>query len=328
MSPSAGVAPNLRGSLLMTLSMAGFAVEDMGVKAAARSLPVGEVVALCGLIGIGFFAAVAAAQGDPPLPRAFLGRTMVLRSVFEVGGRLFYALALALIPLSAASAILQATPLVVVAGAALVFGEPVGWRRWTAVGLGFVGVLMILRPGVAGFDALALLAVAGMLGFAGRDLATRAAPKGLSNAQLGVAGFAMFAIAGVVILGFTGEPAWPDGAGVAFILGAAAFGILGYAALTAAMRTGEIAVVTPFRYTRLIFALLIGFVVFGERPDAMMLAGCVVIVGSGLYTLFRARKRQRAATELAAAVPAAAGSRRVMPTAPARAKAGSSDIGM
>ena len=277
----------------MTLSMAGFAVEDMGVKAAARSMPVGEVVLLCGLIGLGVFAVLAVAQGDSPLPRALFGRTMVFRSVFEVGGRLFYALALSLIPLSAASAILQATPLVVIAGAALVFGERVGWRRWTAVGLGFVGVLMILRPGVAGFDALALLAVAGMVGFAFRDLATRAAPKGLSNAQLGVAGFAMLGVAGAVILCFTGGPVRPDGAGVAFTLVAAAFGIFAYAALTAAMRTGEIAVVTPFRYTRLVFALVVGFAVFGERPDAMMLAGCVVIVGSGLYTLFRARKLAR-----------------------------------
>lgn len=274
----------------MTLSMAAFAIEDMCVKFAAQHMPVGEVVLLCGLVGLCFFAAVAAAQGDAPLPRAFLGPTMVLRSVFEVGGRLFYALSLALIPLSVASAILQATPLVVVAGAALVFGERVGWRRWTAVGLGFVGVLMILRPGVAGFDALALFAVAGMLGFAFRDLATRAAPKGLSNAQLGVAGFAMFSIAGAVILGFTGGIVRPDGVSIAFILVAAVVGILAYAALTAAMRTGEIAVVTPFRYTRLIFALVLGSAVFGERPDAMMLAGCAVIVGSGLYTLFRARR--------------------------------------
>ena len=209
---TASPSPNLRGSLLMTLSMAGFAVEDMSVKAAARSLPVGEVLILIGLIGLVFFMTVAVLQGEKPLPRAFLGRTMILRSVFEVAGRLFYALALALIPLSAASAILQATPLVVVAGAALVFGETVGWRRWTAVAIGFSGVLLVLRPGVAGFDALALLAVAGMLGFAFRDLATRAAPRVLSNAQLGVAGFAMLTIAGIVILGVTGGAVWPDAA--------------------------------------------------------------------------------------------------------------------
>lgn len=274
----------------MTLSMAAFAVEDMSVKAAAQRIPVGEVVLLFGLLGLAVFAGLAVAQGEPPLPRAFLGRTMILRSVFEVAGRLFYALALALIPLSAASAILQATPLVVVAGAALVFGETVGWRRWTAVAVGFVGVLMILRPGLAGFDALALFAVAGTLGFAFRDLATRAAPKVLSTAQLGVAGFAMLAIAGAVILAVTGGAVWPDAASMGLVLAATAFGVLAYGALTAAMRTGEISVVTPFRYTRLVFALILAFLAFDERPDAMMLAGCVVIVGSGLYTLLRARK--------------------------------------
>ncbi len=278
----------------MTLSMAAFAVEDMSVKAAARHIPVGEVVVLFGLIGLAVFAGVAAFNGEPPLPRAFLGRTMIVRSVFEVAGRLFYALALALIPLSAASAILQATPLVVVAGAALVFGETVGWRRWTAVVIGFAGVLMILRPGLAGFDVLALLAVAGTLGFAGRDLATRAAPKVLSNAQLGVAGFAMLTIAGAVILAVTGGAVWPDARSMGLVVVAAAFGVSAYATLTAAMRTGEISVVTPFRYTRLVFALILAFLAFDERPDAMMLAGCVVIVGSGLYTLLRSRQLARA----------------------------------
>lgn len=286
---------------MMTLSMAGFAIEDMAVKAAARHMPVGEVVLFCGLAGILVFAGLAVLDGDPPLPRALLGRIMVLRSAFEVGGRLFYALALALIPLSAASAILQATPLVVVAGAALLFGEKVGWRRWTAVAAGFAGVLMILRPGLAGFDVLALLAVAGMLGFAFRDLATRAAPRVLSNAQLGVAGFAMLAIAGAVILAVGGGAVWPDATGAAFTAAATVFGISGYAALTAAMRTGEVAVVTPFRYTRLVFALILAALVFGERPDAMMLAGCAVIVGSGLYTLVRARRLAQAAPRPVAA---------------------------
>ena len=284
---------NLRGSLLMILSMAGFAIEDMGVKAAARHLPMGQVVLIYGLIGLVFFAGLAMARGEPPLPRAFANRTMLIRSVFEVAGRLFHALALALIPLSVASAILQASPLVVVAGAALVFGEKVGWRRWSAVALGFVGVLMIIRPGLSGFDALSLLAVVATVSFAFRDLATRAAPKVLSNAQLGVAGFAMLSIAGAIILGVQGGAVLPDLPGAGFTLLAAGFGILGYAALTGAMRTGEISAVTPFRYTRLIFALILGVVIFHERPDAMTLAGGAVIVASGLYTLFRARRVAR-----------------------------------
>ncbi|MFT4150043.1 MAG: DMT family transporter [Paracoccaceae bacterium] len=291
----APLSPNLRGSLLMILSMAGFAVEDMAVKAAARHLPMGEVVVIYGLIGLLVFAGLAARRGEPPLPRAFVNRTMLIRSVFEVSGRLFHALALALIPLSVASAILQASPLVVVAGAAVFFGEKVGWRRWSAVALGFVGVLMILRPGLAGFDALALLAVAGTVSFAFRDLATRAAPRVLSNAQLGVAGFAMLTIAGAVILSVTGGAIRPDLPGAGFTLMAAGFGILGYAALTGAMRSGEISVVTPFRYTRLVFALILGAAIFGERPDVMTLAGSAVIVVSGIYTLLRSRRVVRQA---------------------------------
>lgn len=288
-----GLSANLRGSLLMILSMAGFAVEDMAVKAAGRHLPPGEVVTIYGLIGIGFFAVMAALRGEPPLPRAFLNRVMLIRSGFEVTGRLFFALSLALVPLSTTSAILQASPLVVVAGAALFFGEKVGWRRWSAVGMGFIGVMMIIRPGLEGFSALSLLAVVATLGFAARDLATRAAPKVLSNAQLGVAGFSMLTIAGIVILLWTGGAVWPDPVGAAFTLLAGAFGILGYSALTGAMRTGEISAVTPFRYTRLLFALILAAAVFGERPDAMTLAGGAVIVASGLYTLFRGARRAR-----------------------------------
>ena len=138
---------------------------------------------------------------------------------------------------------------------------------------------------MAGFSALSLLAVAGMLGFAGRDLATRAAPMRLSNRQLGVIGFAMLGIAGLVILGWTGGARLPDGREAALMLGACTFGIVGYHALTAAMRTGEVAAVTPFRYTRLVFALILAVLLFGERPDAQTLIGAALVVGAGLIGL-------------------------------------------
>lgn len=281
---------NLRGSLFMAAAMAGFAVEDVAVKAAARHMPVGQVVLIFGLLGMAVFAALALRAGQAPLPRAFLSRPLIIRSGFEVTGRLFHALSLALIPLTVTSAILQATPLVVVAGAAAVFGERVGLARWIAVAVGFAGVMMILRPGLAGFDVLSLLAVAGMFGFAGRDLATRAAPKVLSNAQLGVAGFAMLALSGAVVLMVRGEVAVPDATGLALTALATLVGVASYAALTAAMRTGELSVVAPFRYTRLIFALILGTALLGERPDAMTLAGAGLIVASGLYTLLAARR--------------------------------------
>lgn len=281
------MTPNLRGSLFMTAAMAGFAVEDAFLKSASGQIPVGQAITLMGLVGVAVFAILALRAGDAPLPRAILTRTMLLRSGFEITGRLFYALAIALTPISTASAILQASPLVVVLGAAVIFGERVGWHRWLLILTGFVGVLIILRPGMAGFSALSLLALVAMAGFSGRDLATRAAPPALSNAQLGVTGYIMLTLSGLIILSVTGGVRVPSGQVLVLLAAASLFGIAAYAALTKAMRMGSVAVVTPFRYTRLLFAMVIGAVVFGERPDAATLAGSAVIVACGIAILTR-----------------------------------------
>ncbi|MES2844383.1 MAG: DMT family transporter [Pseudomonadota bacterium] len=291
---TAAETANLKGSVLMVAAMAAFAVEDMFIKSAARQMPLGQVLVMFGLLGAVAFAIMVRLRGEGLWHAAALSRPMLMRSGFEVGGRLFYSLAIALTPLSVASAILQATPLVVVAGAALLFGETVGWRRWTAITVGFVGVLVILRPGLEGFDVLSILTVLGMIGFAGRDLATRAAPPALSNAQLGLYGFAMLTVAGACILSVTGGALVPDLKGAGTVLAATVFGVYAYHSLTRAMRTGEVSVVTPFRYTRLLFALVLGMLVFGERPDALTLIGSALVVGSGLYTLARARRRAAA----------------------------------
>lgn len=274
----------------MVAAMAGFAIEDMFLKSAARHMPVGEVITLFGLGGMLAFILLARRQGEPAFSAAMLSRPMLVRSGFEVTGRLFYSLAVALTPLSIASAILQATPLVVVAGAAVLFGETVGLRRWLAIIAGFVGVMLIIRPGLAGFDVLSLLTVIGLIGFAGRDLATRAAPPALSNMQLGVAGFAMLTLAGVIILLVNGEYRMPDATGLGLTLCATLFGVVAYNALTTAMRTGEVSAVTPFRYTRLLFALILGATIFGERPDALTLLGSAIVVASGIYVLTQNRR--------------------------------------
>ena len=277
---------NQRGALFMTASMAGFAVEDVFVKAAAHTLPLGQVLLTIGLAGMLVFAAMALRLGEALFPPAFLSRPMLIRCGFEITGRLFYGLAITLTALSTTSAILQATPLVVVAGAALVFGERVSLQRWLAVLVGFVGVLVILRPG-SDFSALSLLAVDGLLGFAGRDLATRAAPKGLSNRQLGALGFAMLATAGAILLVVSGGAKVPGGLALAHLAGGTVFGVVGYHALTYAMRTGEVSAVTPFRYTRLIFAMVLAMVLFHERPDLATWIGAALVVGSGIVALTR-----------------------------------------
>lgn len=271
--------------------MAGFAVEDMALKSAARSVDPALVMVIFGAGGAALFALLARLRGERLAPPEARAPALLVRAVFEVAGRLFYTLAIALTPLSSTSAILQATPIVVVAGAALIFGERVGWRRWTAIGIGLAGVLVILRPGAEAFSALSLLAVAGMLGFAGRDLATRAAPRGLGTFTLGVYGFLAVVAAGLIYGWVSGaRPALP-GPGAAAALGAAVVvGVAAYSALTLAMRSGEVSAVTPFRYTRLVFGVALGVMVFGERLDTPMLVGSAIIVASGLYILARGRR--------------------------------------
>jgi drug/metabolite transporter (DMT)-like permease len=286
---------NLKGALLMVLAMAGFAVEDMALKAAAGTgIPVGQVLMLFGAGGTLGFALPVRLQGRRLWHPAMASRAVAARAAAEVTGRLFHTLALAYATLSSTSAILQAAPLVVVAGAALLFGEKVGWRRWLAIGLGFAGVLMILRPGLDGFQATSVLAVLGMLGFAGRDLATRAAPKVLSNMQLGVLGFAVLVPTGAGFMLWEGGWVTPGLPGALALAGGTTIGIAAYAALTGAMRTGEVSVVTPFRYTRLVFGVGLGVLVFGEALDGATLLGAGLILAAGLYTMLRERRGVRA----------------------------------
>ncbi|SMO43748.1 DMT family transporter [Paracoccus laeviglucosivorans] len=290
------MSANLKGAALMVAAMAGFAVEDMLLKTASKTVPVGLILIIFGGLGTVWFAILAKSRGDRLFSRDLLHPVVGAKAVAEICGRLFFTLSLALAPLSTVSALLQASPLVVVAGAALFFGERVGWRRWSAIAVGFVGVLIVLRPGVdVSWGALA--ALAGMLGFALRDLATRGAPKSLSNMVLGVYGFLALVPTGAILLAFTGGAGVPPGSALGLIAVASVVGTAAYYALTAAMRLGEVAVVTPFRYTRLVFALILAALIFGERPDLMTLLGSAVIVGSGVYTLLRSRR----ATQKAAA---------------------------
>lgn len=289
-----GAAWNLRGALFMVLAMAGFAVEDAFLKTAAATLPIGQILISFGLVGVLVFSLLAIRAGESPVAPAMRSRAMIVRSGFEVVGRLFYMLAIALTPLSTASAILQAAPLVVIAGAAIFFQEKVGALRWAAVALGFLGVLLILRPGAGGFGWTSLLAVVATIGFAGRDLATRAAPSGLSHRRLGVLGFLMLIVSGLIASPFGPPPVWPDASAALSLLAASLSGVAAYAALTVAMRTGEVSAVTPFRYTRLIFAMIAGVLVFQERPDFWTLIGSAVVVAAGVAALTLGGRRSGA----------------------------------
>lgn len=281
---------NLRGAALMVLAMLFFAVEDMLIKLMATSLPIGQIV---GMLGVGSAILLGIAlwvQGEALFSRQMLTGPILLRAIGELVGTIGFVTAIALIPLSTASAILQATPLFVTLGAALFLQESVGWRRWTAIGVGFIGVLLIIRPGLEGFSWQSLFALQGVIGLGIRDLATRRVPRTTSSLQLSFWAFLVLIPASALMMWANGEVfTRPEGAGLVYFLIAVLIGIVGYYCIVSSMRVGEISFVTPFRYSRILFALVIGIGVFGESPDALTLLGAFIIVASGLFTLWRER---------------------------------------
>jgi len=286
---------NLRGAALMSMAMLGFAIEDMFIKLMSGALPTWQIIAALGAGGSAVFAAATLWRHEPLVFRACLSGPVLLRNLGEMIGTLGFVTAIALTPISSASAILQATPLAITLGAALFLGEPVGWRRWSAILVGFAGVLLVIRPGLEGFDVRSLFAVQGVAGLAIRDLATRRVPRETSSFQLSFLAFLTLIPAAGLLALVTGQPAVaPSAANWALIGGSVVLGVLSYYAIVAAMRVGEVSFVTPFRYSRIIFALIIGVTVFDERPDALMLAGSAIIVASGVYTLWREQKRRPA----------------------------------
>ncbi|MEJ6391681.1 DMT family transporter [Gymnodinialimonas sp. 2305UL16-5] len=281
---------NLKGMGWMTLAMLGFALADTFIKLTLGALPVGQVIAIFGLGGALIFGTWAALKGEKVVDPDLFTAPFIFRLGSEVVATVCFIVALSLIDLSLLSAIIQANPLLVTLGAALFMGQSVGWRRWAAIMIGLFGVLVIVRPGFEGFDINSLWALGAAIGLTGRDLATRVIPRKVSTLLLTAWGFVAAGVAGVTMLVFQGAPVLPDGNLTLLLGGALTFILIAYYAITAAMRVGEIAAVTPFRYTRLIFALILAFYVFDERPDALTLIGAGIVIATGLYTLFRERR--------------------------------------
>lgn len=294
-NPSLGAAAaNMRAAMFMIGAMAMFAVEDAAIKTLATRLPVGQVLTTLGLLGMSIFWIMLVRDGGRLWTRQLLLRPVVLRNLGEAVGSVGFTSALALTDLSSASAILQALPLALVMGGALFLGEKVGWRRWTAILVGFAGVLLIIRPGAAGFQPQSGLALIGVLGLAVRDLATRRMPSDVRSHQLSASAFGSLVPAGLVLAWGMGTPLIvPTTSETLGFLGCVTFGVMGYAMMVAATRVGEASLIAPLRYVRLIFALMIAVAVFGERPDALTLAGAALIVGSGGFAMWRELRRSR-----------------------------------
>ena len=287
------ISENLRGILLMCTSMAAFTINDTFMKSVTQDLPLFQTIGLRGIIAVVGLTLLAFATGAFRFrPNRRDAGLILLRSLADVAATVTFLTALLHMPLANLSAILQALPLLITLCAALVYGDKIGWRRMTAILVGLIGVLIIIRPGTEGFDRWSLLGVASVACVVVRDLSVRPLQGHIPSTLV-----ALGAAVAVTLMGWTGTAfqGWqtPTGWQAARVLGAGLFLIVGYLTSVGAMRHGDIGMVAPFRYTSLLWAIVLGFLAFGNLPDVWTLVGAAIVIAAGLFTLWRERQLRR-----------------------------------
>ncbi len=287
------ISDNARAAIYMSVSQATFVLNDTAMKLVTQTLPLFEAIALRGALSLVGLLVLAAAMGQLRFRVAKGdGRAIAVRSVAEMGATVLFLSALMHMPLANLSAIMQALPLVVTLAAALMFGETIGWRRMLAILIGFVGVVIIIRPGPQGFDAWSLMGLGAVACVVVRDLATR----GLSATVPSVT-VAIWAAATVTVMGFavtTAEGWHPlDWRETALVSAAGIALLFGNLFAVMVMRVGEIGFVAPFRYSALLWAIFFGWLVFNTLPDTLTLFGAGLVVMTGVFTILRERQLVR-----------------------------------
>lgn len=279
---------------MMAVAMAGFSMNDATTKYLTAEMNFGQVMLVRGSLSIVLVFALAAWQRALRPIGVLFRLPVALRVCGEIGGTTTFLASLTHLPLANTSAIFQSLSLAITLGAALIFGEPVGWRRWLAIVAGFIGVLIVVRPGADGFNQFSLLAMLSVCFCVLRDLATSRIPKEIPSVFVTLlTTFVVTIVGGILIVPLGGwVPMSNHSTGL--LLLAAVLVLIGYQCVIIALRAGDISAVAPFRYTQLLWAMSLGFVIFGDRPDAAMILGATVIVGSGLYAFHRERIRNRA----------------------------------
>lgn len=294
----AALSDNARGAVLMMVGMAAFTSNDALMKLVLVDLPLFQALFLRGISVSIFFALLAWWMGvlhPERLPRA--DRVLILvRTLAEAFAAFFFFTALVSMSLANATAILQAVPLTITLGAALFLGEAVGWRRILAILVGFTGVMLIVRPGTDAFDVAAIWALLSVACVTLRDLVTRRMSSSAPSVLVAfAAAIGVTMLAGIASVSDT----WvmPEARVVGLLFGAKVFIVFGYLLSVMAVRVGEMGHVAPFRYTGLLWALVLGFVVFGDWPDGVTLVGAGLVVATGLYTFARERRLQRSTAQ-------------------------------
>ena len=279
----------LQPVLFMVGSMALFSLEDFFIKLLSKTIPASQIMIILGILGSVFFVTAAIVAKQPIISKDLLDKHVIIRTLGDLFGALFFVSAIVLTPLSSASAILQGTPLAVTAGAAIFLRETVGLRRWLAVLIGFIGIILIIKPGVADFSPFSLLAVAAVICLSARDLATRAMSVALPTITISIYAFVALAVAGVLAIPFYGAFVSPGLSECALFMVGISSGVVAYYLIVGATRYGDASLIAPFRYSRLVFAMLLSLFILGERPDLFTWIGASVIVLSGYFIALRER---------------------------------------
>jgi drug/metabolite transporter (DMT)-like permease len=287
------LSDNSRGILYMNIAMATFTLNDTFMKLATQSVPLSQAIAMRGTLTVVLLLILGRIMGVRQWGAAPADRpVLALRTVAEVAATITFLLALRQMPLANLSAILQSLPLAVTLGAALLLGEPVGWRRMTAILIGFCGVLLIVRPGTEGFNIWSVLGLASVACVVVRDLATRRFSTALPSVTI-----ALYSAVAVTIMGYAGlgleEWTMVTTSEATLLVGASSMLIVGYLFIVMAMRGGDVAIIAPFRYVALIWAIALGWLAFGVFPSGWTLLGAGIVVATGLYTYLREYQLQR-----------------------------------
>ena len=274
----------------MMMSMACFAVEDTFIKLLSARLPATQILFSIGFGGALITLALAIVLNVNLADKILLNKHVISRTIADLFGALSFTSAMVLIPMSLLASILQATPLFVTLGAAILLGEKVGWRRWSAIFIGFLGVIIILQPGYGSFQLASLLGLAAVLCLALRDVVTRDMATEIPT--LTVTFYACLAMgsAGFIAYPFFGPPIMPTTYEAIILICAAIIGLTGYFLLVLATRKGDVSVIAPFRYSRLLFSLGLASLILGEKLTLPILLGGLLVVSSGIYTFGRERK--------------------------------------
>lgn len=296
------ISDNLRGILYMCASMLAFTLNDTMVKAVTHDgMPLFQAITLRGIgAALGLTALALWQNGGLSLwPEGPDRKLLAWRTLGEVGATLLFLVALTHMPLANLSAILQSLPLAVTLAAAVLLGAPIGWRRLAAILVGFAGVLIIIRPGAADFDIWSVMGLGSVACVVLRDLATRQFSPGLPSTTAAI--WAALAVLAMGIAGLLAEGWHPMTLRAGLEIGFAALClIVGYICAIKVMRVGDISIIAPFRYTSLLWAILLGWLLFGTLPDRWTLLGGAIVVASGLYMLLRERKRRLETTAASA----------------------------